>query len=141
MHKIRNIETSDNKTPDYVTIMGRITKKLTISGTNMNIELHRSLNGTVIRKRSMIKKTLNVHTFLEIDRSPQVWWRPQFQENNKGPRSSIRNVSFRRAFTTAIYCASSPIIIVSYHQHKESLPMRLCVHKKSRIMSTNRKNQ
>jgi DNA polymerase III sliding clamp (beta) subunit (PCNA family) len=47
--------------------MGRITKKLTISGTNMNIELHRSLNGTVIRKRSTIKKTLNVHTFLEIE--------------------------------------------------------------------------
>jgi hypothetical protein len=46
MHKTRNIRMSDtmiNKTPNYMTIAGRINKRLTISGTKMNNEFHGSL--------------------------------------------------------------------------------------------------
>lgn len=46
MHKTRNIRMSDtmiNKTPNYMTIAGRINKRLTISGTKTNNEFHGSL--------------------------------------------------------------------------------------------------
>jgi hypothetical protein len=41
-------------------ITTRILKMFTISGNNVNIELHESLSSPVISKRSMIKKILNI---------------------------------------------------------------------------------
>jgi hypothetical protein len=63
MYRIRNVRSSDtkvNKTPYNVTIMSRILKRLTISRCKVNIELHGSLSGPVISKRSLIDKILNI---------------------------------------------------------------------------------
>jgi hypothetical protein len=46
IYKIRNIRMSHtkiNKATDYVTITGRINKRLTMSGTKIKIELYGSL--------------------------------------------------------------------------------------------------
>jgi hypothetical protein len=43
-----------------MTIKSRILKKLTISGSKVNIELYESLNSLMISKISSIKKILNI---------------------------------------------------------------------------------
>jgi hypothetical protein len=63
MYKIQNIRSSNTKVtmiPYNVTIMSRILKRLTISGSKVNIELHGSLNSLVINKRISIEKILNI---------------------------------------------------------------------------------
>jgi hypothetical protein len=49
-----------NKTPNNVTIMSRILKKLIISRCKVNIELHGSPSSPEISKRSSIEKILNI---------------------------------------------------------------------------------
>jgi hypothetical protein len=51
-----------------VTITSRILKRFTISGHKVNIELHGSLSSSVISKRSVIKKILNI--LLLIQKEP-----------------------------------------------------------------------
>jgi hypothetical protein len=43
-----------------MTIASRILKRFTISGHKVNIELHGSLSSSVISKRNMIKKIINI---------------------------------------------------------------------------------
>jgi 2C-methyl-D-erythritol 2,4-cyclodiphosphate synthase len=69
MYRIQNAIASNtkvDKTTNNVTIASRTQKRLTISGTKTNIEVHGSLNSVVISKRSPIKKLVNVFLLREI---------------------------------------------------------------------------
>jgi hypothetical protein len=63
MNGIRDVGTSDSKidkTPNKMTITCRVRKRITITGTKLDIELHRSLNSALIPKSSTSKKILNI---------------------------------------------------------------------------------
>jgi hypothetical protein len=63
MNRIRDIWTSDSKidkTPNKMTITYRVRKRITITSTKLDIELHRSLNSALIPKSSTSKKILNI---------------------------------------------------------------------------------
>ena len=61
MNWISDIRTSNSKvdkTPNKMTIASRIRKRLAIRRSEVNIELHGSLNSTLISERGAIKKIL-----------------------------------------------------------------------------------
>jgi hypothetical protein len=63
MNKIRDIRTSDSKiykTPNKVTITCRVRKRITITSTKLDIELHGSLNSALIPKSITSKKILDI---------------------------------------------------------------------------------
>lgn len=103
MHRIRNIRAGKTKIDQAtynVTTMSRIQKRLTISGTKTNIELHGSFNNAMISKRSPIKKPMDV--FLLREKPFRVEETSIPRKYQKGPRSDIRNCSLRHTFTKAI---------------------------------------
>jgi hypothetical protein len=63
MNRIRDVGTSDSKidkTPNTMTITCRVRKRITITSTKLDIELHRSLNSALIPKSSTSKKILDI---------------------------------------------------------------------------------
>src|SRR4051794_8117124 len=63
MDKVRNVRTSNSKIdkiPDKMSITSRVKKRTTIRRTKREIELHGSLNSTLIHKSSTSKKILAV---------------------------------------------------------------------------------
>ena len=63
MNRVSNIRTGDpkiDKTPNKLTIASGINKWCTISGSKVNIKLHRSVNSAVISESSMRKEVLSV---------------------------------------------------------------------------------
>jgi hypothetical protein len=63
MNRIRDVRTSDSKidkTPNKMTITCRVRRRITITGTKLDIELHRSLNSALIPKSSTSKKILDI---------------------------------------------------------------------------------
>jgi hypothetical protein len=63
MNRIRDVRTSDSKidkTPNKMTITCRVGKRITITSTKLDIELHRSLNSVLIPKSSTSKKILDI---------------------------------------------------------------------------------
>jgi hypothetical protein len=83
IYRIGNVRLSDTKvkeTPYNLTIVSRILIRLTIIGSNVNIELHGSLNNPVISKRSLIKKIMNI-LLLRQKITSQLYRRTQFQES------------------------------------------------------------
>jgi hypothetical protein len=63
MNRIRDVRTSDNKidkTPNKVTITCQVRTRITITSTKLDIELHGSLNSTLIPKSNMSKKILDI---------------------------------------------------------------------------------
>jgi hypothetical protein len=63
MEKIRSIWMSNSQvgeTPDKMSITSQIRKRIPIRSTERNIELHMSLNSTLISKSNTSKKILNI---------------------------------------------------------------------------------
>jgi hypothetical protein len=63
MNMIRDVRTSDSKidkTPNKMTITCRVRKRIIITSTKLDIELHRSLNSVLIPKSSTSKKILDI---------------------------------------------------------------------------------
>src|ERR1041385_556145 len=63
MDRVRNVRTSNSKidkTPDKMSITSRVRKRITVRSTKREIELHGSLNSTLISKSDTSKKILNV---------------------------------------------------------------------------------
>jgi hypothetical protein len=63
MNMIRDVRTSDSKidkTPNKVTITCWVRKRITITSMKLDIELHGSLNSTLIPKSSTSKKILDI---------------------------------------------------------------------------------
>jgi hypothetical protein len=67
MNRIRNVRMSDSKidkTPNKVTITCWFRKRITVTRTKLDIEIHGCLNSTLIPKSSTHKKILDI-LFLE----------------------------------------------------------------------------
>jgi hypothetical protein len=67
---MRNVRTSDpkiDKTADNMTIASRIGKGFTISGSQVNTELHRCISSTVIGESSTREEILNILLLGEVD--------------------------------------------------------------------------
>jgi hypothetical protein len=63
MNWIRDVGASDSmvvKTPNKMTIICRVRKRITITSTKLDIKLHRSLNSALIPKSSTSKKILDI---------------------------------------------------------------------------------
>src|SRR4051812_1368849 len=63
MERVRNVRMNNNKinkTPDKMLIASRVRKRITIRRTKRDIELHGSLNITLISKSCTSKKILDV---------------------------------------------------------------------------------
>jgi hypothetical protein len=63
MNRIRHVRASDSKidkAPNKMTIMCRVRKRITITSTKLDIELHKSLNSALIPKSSTSKKILDI---------------------------------------------------------------------------------
>jgi hypothetical protein len=63
MNMIRDVGTNDSKidkTPNKMMITCQVRKRITITSTKLNIELHRSLNSALIPKSSTSKKILDI---------------------------------------------------------------------------------
>jgi hypothetical protein len=73
---VRMGDSKVNKAPDQVTIVSRVRKKITISGTEMDIELHRIIDSALITKSGTSEKVLNMAMIL-----PQ----PTCTSNKDGP--------------------------------------------------------
>ena len=59
--------TARYKTANKMTIASGIRKRVTIGGTQLNIELHRSHNRALITKSSAIKKILNIFFLGDVE--------------------------------------------------------------------------
>ena len=57
---VRTCNSKIDKTANEVTIASGIRKRVTIGGTKLNVELHRSHNRTLITESSASKKILNI---------------------------------------------------------------------------------
>ncbi|KAK1644053.1 hypothetical protein QYE76_061858 [Lolium multiflorum] len=57
---VRTCDSKVDKTPNQVTIASRVRKRITISGTEADIELHRSLDNALITKSGTSEKVLNI---------------------------------------------------------------------------------
>src|SRR3954468_19734282 len=112
LDRVGNVRTSNSKidkTPDKMSIASRVRKRITIRSTKREIELHGSLNSTLISKSVTSKKIPNV-PFLGNKESIHSGGKLNPKKIMKGPRSDMRNCSLRRALTKAIYSGSSPVM-------------------------------
>ena len=72
MDRIGDVRTRNSKIDkiaNKVTIASGIRKRVTIRGTKLNVELHRSHNGALITKSSASKKILNIFFLGDVEAS------------------------------------------------------------------------
>jgi hypothetical protein len=142
MYKVWNVRSSDtkvNKTPYNVMIMSRILKRFTISGCEVNIELHGCLNHPVISKRSSIKKIVNILLLRQkeplrhgIDLNPkEVPQRTKIRHKKLITKMSLNKGNVLRVITSDDH--------VIHVKKEKSSTMRWHMNKESWIMSASRK--
>jgi hypothetical protein len=81
MSKVSNIRTSDpkiDKAPNMLTIASGISRWCTVSGSEVNTKLHRSVNSVVIKESNTRKEVLSVLLLREkIPSDVEVTSRPR----------------------------------------------------------------
>jgi len=139
MDRVRNVRTSNSKidkTPDKMSIASRVRKRITIRSTKREIELHGSLNSTLIRKSGTRKKILNV-SFLGNKESIG-------SGGNLNPKKITKRTKIRheKLLTQTSLNKGDILRVVTSDDHviniekKKSATTRRTVNKQSRIMST-----
>jgi hypothetical protein len=141
MNRIRNIRTSDskiNKTPNKMAITCGIRKRITISRTELNIKLHRSINRALIPKSSTSKKILNV-LFLRDRKAIR-------SGGNLNPKKIAKRtkISHEKLITKTSLYKGNILRIITSNDHiiniekKKSTSTRRSVNEKCWIMKTRR---
>jgi hypothetical protein len=139
MNRIRNVRTSDSKidkTPNKVTITCRVKKRITITSTKLDIELHGSLNSTLIPKSSTSKKILDI-LFLGDRKTIR-------SGGNLDPKKVAKRtkISHKKLVTKTGLNKGNILRIITSDDHiinieeKKSASMRRNVNKQHRIVST-----
>src|SRR3954471_22470227 len=138
MDRVRNVRTSNSKidkTPDKMSIASRVRKRITIRSTKRDIELHGSLNSTLISKSGTRKKILNV-SFLGNKESINGG-------GNLNPKKITKRTKIRheKLLTQTSLNKGDILRVVTSDDHvinieKKSATTRRTVNKQGRIMST-----
>jgi hypothetical protein len=139
MNRIRDVGTSDikiDKTPNKMTITCRVRKRITITSTKLDIELHRSLNSALIPKSSTSKKILDI-LFLGDRKTIR-------SGGNLNPKKVAKRtkISHKKLVTKMGLNKGNLLKIITSDDHivniedKKSASMRRNVNKQRRIMSS-----
>jgi bifunctional DNA-binding transcriptional regulator/antitoxin component of YhaV-PrlF toxin-antitoxin module len=119
-----------------MTITCRVRKRITITGTKLDIELHRSLNSALIPKRNTSKKILDI-LFLGDRKTIR-------SGGNLNPKKVAKrtNISHKKLITKTGLNKGNILRIITSDDHiiniekKKSASTRRNVNKQRRIMST-----
>jgi hypothetical protein len=139
MNRIRDVRTSDNKidkTPNKMTIACRVRKRITITGTKLDIELHRSLNSALIPKSSTSKKIQDI-LFLgdrkTIRSGGNLNPKKVAKRTKIGHKKLITKTGLNKGNILRIITSDDHIVNI---EEKKSASTRRSVNKQRRIMST-----
>src|SRR4051812_38258491 len=119
-----------------MTITRRVRKRITISSTEVNIELHRSLNNALVSKSSTSKKTLDI---LFLGYKKAIRGRRDFNPKKVAKRSKIRH---KKLLTKTVHYKGNILGVIPRDDHviniekKKSPTTRRKVNKQCWIMST-----
>jgi hypothetical protein len=138
MNLIGYIGSSDNKidkAPNKITIARWIRKRVTITSTKLDIELHRSLNSVLITKSSTSKEILNI---LFLGDMKAIW-----SGGNLNPKKVVKmtKISHKELLTKTGLNKSNILRIIAgdYHiiniEEEKSPSLRRSVNKQRGIMS------
>jgi hypothetical protein len=144
MNMIGYIWVSDSKidkAPNKMTIARQIKERITIRSTELNIELHRSLNNALITKSSMSKEILDILFLGDI--------KAIRSGGNLNPKKIAKRtkISHKKLLTKTGLNKGNVLRVIAGDDHvihieeEKSLPMRRSVNKQRGIMSAGRNQQ
>jgi hypothetical protein len=134
---VGDVRTSDSKvdkTPNQVTIASRVRKRITISGTEADIELHRSLDNALITKSGTSEKVLNILLLGDIE---AIGGRGNLKPKKVAERTKI---SHEKLIAKTGLDKGNVLRVVACDDHvinikkKQSPTTRGCVDKERRVM-------